>query len=202
MTYRYYPHSDHFDIDHQDYYNNFLDVFKYGSSREGKRKYVFSKKDNYREVTQNIVDHNYIKLISTLKKIDFIRILKSNNARIEFIDQFSDNFTWNSMIQNADFDIDNFFDVQIRFECKDFTRLGELVRYIPQSVTKHFNLNKNYIVLPYDGLDDEEDIYTINIKIHSGMIKSKLQFRKYLNQYLLEINQCLEVYLQEKSRLR
>ena len=123
----------------------------------------------------------------------FIHILKCTNAKIEFIDQFSEHFAWNSIISNADYDIDNFFVAQIRFECTDFDKLKKILNVMPQSVEKYFELSKNYIVLPNEGFEEEENsIYTIKFSVHPASIGSKIQFRKMMNQYLREIYKALE----------
>ncbi|HAK42167.1 MAG TPA: hypothetical protein DCM59_04935 [Clostridium sp.] len=44
MSYRYSPSSDSFDKDSNSYYTGFLEIFKSGMSREGKRKYIYSNR--------------------------------------------------------------------------------------------------------------------------------------------------------------
>jgi hypothetical protein len=86
---------------------------------------------------------------------------------------------------------------------KIFKKLRLLVEMFPQSVNKQFTLDHNYIFLPDEGFDkDEVNIYTLRITIHAYLIKSKLQFRKYLNQYLLEIKESIEVFLKENEQYK
>lgn len=196
MTYRYNYASDNFDQDHQTYYNKYLDTFKYGGSRDGKRTYVYDCGDNSSSITESEVSNDFNNLCNTIESIDFITILKRTNAKIEFIDQFTENFTWNSIITSAAFDIDNFFDCQIRFECNDFNKLKCLVNFIPQSVSKHFHLDKNYIIVPDDGFEEDEDaIFTLHFTVHPAQITSKIQFRKFLNQYLREVKDGIDNYI-------
>lgn len=82
---------------------------------------------------------------------------------------------------------------QIRFECTDFDKLKKILNVMPQSVEKYFELSKNYIVLPNEGFEEEENsIYTIKFSVHPASIGSKIQFRKMMNQYLREIYKALE----------
>jgi len=63
------------------------------------------------------------------RKIPFIRLLNANNAQVENIAFFSDNFAWDTTIKNAHYQIDNFFNSQMRFECEHntFEKLTELL---------------------------------------------------------------------------
>jgi hypothetical protein len=93
MSYKYIASSDNFDKDHQSYYSYFISNFKCGYSREGQRKYVLAKKEDFFGYTDNLINENFDKLILALKKVNFIKLLKCTNSRIEFIDQFSENFS-------------------------------------------------------------------------------------------------------------
>lgn len=193
MSYKYNPLSDSFDRDSNSYYTDFLEIFKNGMSREGKRKYVYSNRSKRRFLTEDFANDNFNALVKALEQTKFITILKATNAKVEFIDQFTENFAWNSLISNADYDIDNFFNVQIRFVCKNFNALLELLSLIPQSVNSHFELVKNYVYLPDEGLDsDDESIYTLHFSIHPVMVTSKYQFRNTMNQYLREVKNKIE----------
>ena len=93
----------------------------------------------------------------------------------------------------------NFFDVNIRFECKNYEKLKSLVLYIPQSVDYHFNLSRNLIVLPNTGLDEKENnIYTITFEVHGYNIKSKLAYRKQINYYLKQVSKSIEQYIKHE----
>lgn len=72
-------------------------------------------------------------------------------------------------------------------------KLKKILNVMPQSVEKYFELSKNYIVLPNEGFEEEENsIYTIKFSVHPASIGSKIQFRKMMNQYLREIYKALE----------
>lgn len=195
MSYRYQPYSDSFDKDSNSYYSSFLQIFKSGLSRKGERKYVYSNKVQTRFLTEDFVDGDFNSLLEALKQIRFITILKSTNAKVEFIDQFTENFVWSNLISTANYNIDNFFNVQIRFVCSNFDLLVELLSVIPQSVNSHFELVRNYVFLPDEGLDSgDELIYTLHLSVHPVMVTSKYQFRKSLNKYLREVRKKVDEF--------
>lgn len=129
-----------------------------------------------------------------LKKIQYISVLRSINAKIEIIDQFTNNFSQNALVANENYDVNNFFSVQIRFVCEDFNSLTELLSIVPQSASGYFQLSKNYIFLPEEGLDDDENIYTLKISMNPACFTTKQQYRKSLNIYLLEIKKAIDSF--------
>lgn len=198
MTYKYNPYSDSFDTDSNGYYNSFIEVFKNGLSREGHRKYAYSNKKSPLYLTEEFVNNDFNDLVKTLSEFEFIRILKSENSKIEFIDQFTDDFAWDPIINSTKFDIDNFFNANVRFVCSDFDLLVEMLSFIPQSCVSFFNLVKNYIFLPDEGLERDDDIYTLYFTIHPCLATSKYQFRKALNKYLHEVKEKIDQFKAEK----
>lgn len=196
MTYKYNPSSDSFDADSNGYYDCFLELFKNGLSREGQRRYAYADRKSPEYITEDFVNREYDALIRTMENVGFIKILKTVNARIEFIDQFTENFAWNKLISAARYDLNNVFDVQIRFVCDDFQKLTELLESIPQSGIKYYTLDRNFVFYPEEGLDQEDDdIYTLHITLHPGLAVSKYQYRKALNRYLYEITEALCAFL-------
>lgn len=193
VTYRYNSGSDHFDMDHKDYYFPYLEIFKEGGSREGYRNYFYANPINDIEITEENINRDFKAFCDIWKRFTFIRILRCTNAKIEFIDQFSEYFAWNNIFSNADYQADNFFNVEICFECENFDKLMDIINCIPQSVEKNFKLDKNYTISPHEGLEEDEDcIYTIKFSVHPALIGSKTQFRKLMNQYLREISETLK----------
>ena len=198
MTYRCNKESAHFDVDHKDYYNEYLDTFKCGGSRGESRRFIYANPIRTVDISGENVNREFDKLCEVFKQLPFIHILKVTNAKIEFIDQFSEHFSWNNLITEANFDVDNFFDAQIRLECNEFERLKSVIGVIPQSVEKHFELCKNYIVLPEEGLEEDKDsIFTLKFFIHPANIGSKTQFRVLMNQYLKEIRIAINDYIKK-----
>lgn len=197
MPYHYFYGSDHFDRDHIDYYKGFLEVFRLGGSRKGLRRYVYAHGHSSRELTEKNRNEAFEALTRAFRRLPFLRVLSAVNAKIEFIDQFSGNFTWGSQFSAADYHIDNFFDARIRFTCPDFALLTRLLESVPNDVSNYFQLSKIYVFMPEEGLDrEEDDIYTLHFSIHPAGVTSKYQFRRALNQYLEEVREAVEVFLE------
>ena len=198
QTYRYNRASDNFDIDHCSYYEPYLETFETGSSRHGDRKFVYMNK-NFSKATFNSVNSAFDALVDSFNKINFISVYRAINSKVEFIDQFTENFSQNALIANANYDVDNFFSVNIRFECTDFDSLSELLSVVPQSVLGYFELSRNYIFLPDEGLCQDEDVYTLKITLNPATFSTKSQYRKSLNIYLMEVKAAIDKYLKSSQ---
>lgn len=194
QTYRYNSLSDNFDIDHCSYYDSNIKTFEFGWKRQDKKRFSYINNNSRYRTTVESVDGAYNSLISSIEKIEYISVLRSINSKIEFVDQFTNNFSQNALVANANYDVDNFFSVQIRFVCEDFDLLSALLSIIPQSALGYFQLSKNYIFLPEEGLDDSENIYTLKISLNPASFTTKQQYRKSLNIYLLEIKKAIDSY--------
>ena len=192
--------SDSFDFNDQSYYSQFINDFRYGIERRKKNKFSLVKRDDPFEFTEDNRSKSYEQFVESIKKIRYINILNASNSSIEDIGFFSDNFDWDDVIKGLDFKVNNFFEVTIRFECNEFESLCELLNSFPQSVTEVFQLDKNYIFMPDEGYESEEDkIYTLRISIHPALMTSKSHFRLQINQYLDKLTACVEKYTQSLS---
>jgi hypothetical protein len=145
-------------------------------------------KDDSRKFTEELKNDAFDALSEAFGKLPFVRILKATNASVENLAYFSDNFSWRDTIDGLNYQIQNFFDVEVRFECDEFDKLCELLSTFPTSVMQHFELEQHHIFLPDEGYDkDENALYTLKIMVHPAIGVSKLQFRQYLNQYMADI---------------
>lgn len=201
--YEYNGGSDNFDLDHQSYYAYYIPNFKSGMEREKKGTFYYVFKDDTREFTEQIRKSAFNDLTDAFGKLPFIRILKASNANVENLARFSDNFSWEDTIKGSDFQIDNFFNTEIRFECNEFdelSELSELLSTFPTSVMQHFELEQHHIFLPDEGYDKDEDaLYTLKIMVHPAIAISKLGFRKHLNQYMIEIKNSIVAFKEKNT---
>lgn len=189
MTYFYNPYSDSFDIDAVHYYKPYLDLFKNGGSREGDRVYSYYNSERKSIFTEQFANESFDKLVNHFKLLNFLSVLNSKNSKIETIDLFSENFSWTS------FDEDNFFNVSIRFFCNDFEKLTTLLSYFPQNACEFFELQQNYPYYSEEGIDLDDNIYTLRFTVNSVTITSKQQFRQLINIYLNEVSDGISQYL-------
>lgn len=194
----YWPLSDNFEIDHYSYYSDCREYFQYGGERPTTGKFKIAKKDNVREITEDNKDRSFELFVEALKKLPFVKILKSVNSQIEEIGYFSDNFDWSQEIDDIHYNLTNFFEATVRFECENFDCLCKILSTFPQRVERQFNIEKNYIFLLDEGLDETEtNIYTLRITIHPAGILSKLHFRHHLNNYIDELTNKINIYLKD-----
>lgn len=190
--YEYNPYSDHFDLDHRSYYAYYISNFKLGMNREKPDFFNIVFRDDTREFTEETRISAFNDLVDAFGTIPFIHSLNATNANVEKISCFSDNFSWEDTIKGSDFQIDNFFNVNIRFECTDFDELCKLLSTFPTSVAQHFELEQHHIFLPDVGYDKvENSLYSLKIMVHPCVAISKLGFRKHLNQYMVEIKNSI-----------
>ena len=199
-NYEYNPNSDNFDIDHRSYYAYYISNFRFGMSRDDVESdpFYFVFEDDPKELSEHIKNKAFDDLIAEFKKIPVLNVFNSFNAAVEHIGYFSDNFSWDTVIEQADYNIDNFFHAQIIFECQDFEKLVELLSSFPISVEKHFELVQKYVFRPDTGYDKEEKpVYILKIMVHPACAVSKLTFRKLLNEYMIEIKEKVKLYLQQ-----
>lgn len=194
---KYWGYSDHFDIDHHDYYDAYLKMFEGGYDRADFSRSNVTVLNNTDEedslYTEKYVNGEFDKLLEVLRKLDFIRILNARNARIELIDQFSEYFEWQELIEKSDYAADNFFEACFRLECLDFEKFQAFISILPVDVENYINLRKNYIVTPDTGMELEEDnIYTLGFVLLQVGIKGKKQYRRLLNRYMHKIRETIE----------
>ena len=178
-------YSDSFDLDDKAYYSRFLEEFHYGIDRHYDDRFRNVFKDDTYEITEENKSISYERFIKMLDSLEYVSILNESNSEIENIGLFSDNFDWSNFVDALNYNVNNFFEASVRFQCTDFDKLIKLVEKIPQSVDKYFFLDRNLIVIPDDGYEKEENsIFTFRICIHPAYATSKQKFRYMLNDYL------------------
>ncbi|MCD8050692.1 MAG: restriction endonuclease [Clostridiales bacterium] len=194
-VYEYNGSSDNFDLDHQSYYAYYISNFKSGMRRKKGGAFYKVFRDDTREFTEEIRMSAFNDLTNAFSTMSSIRVLKASNAKVENLAYFSDNFSWDDTINGSELQTDNFFSAEIRFECSDFDELCRLLSTFPTSVVQHFELEQHHIFLPDVGYaKDKDSLYTLKIMVHPTGAISKLGFRKLLNQYMIEITNCIVAF--------
>ena len=72
-----------------------------------------------------------------------------------------------------------------------------LLSYFPQNVCEHFELKENYPYYPEEGFRSDKRIFTLEFTVHSSAITSKIQFRHLINNYLMEVSEGINKYLND-----
>lgn len=181
--------SDHFDINHHDFYDKYLGLFKHGvtKSQNSKTSCIKVREDR---ITEDVVWGSFERLCGILNKMDFIKILNSFNSNIENINQFTDVVGWGEEITDQG-DFDALFFPYIIMEISDIQKFEKLLEIIPKSVEHHIELSKKYVICPGDkvNLSIEDNIYIMRIKILEFICVNSVDFRLELNKYLDEMSE-------------
>lgn len=188
----YLQFSDHYDPDHYDYYTPYMHSYLHGSVREGNW-------DDHAEAYQSDsilkkeLEENKIlwfnRLVEKFKELDFLRLIRSTNARLEDLDKFHLQRNWADLISTLDIDTDRFFSAWFLFEVKDVSRFHKLISCIPQHILYSFRLTRAYIYVPDDNdrskLDSDEDeyLFELTMSIHPAELSNKFTSREKLNEY-------------------
>lgn len=133
QIYSYNACSDHFDIDHYDYYKGFMHQYQYGYERVEQNFVKEIERINYSvgADTGSFVNNNFSILVKTLNNVEFIKVLRSINAKVEDLHKFHDKFDWSEVIKELDNELESFFTAKIIFDCCDFEQLKNLLNEVP-----------------------------------------------------------------------
>lgn len=132
---------------------------------------------------------SFEKLSEKFKELDFCRLMRSSNARLEDLDKFHLQRNWSELMSSLDIETDRFFSAWFIFDVSNVDRFHELVSYIPQYVLYNFRLTRAYIYLPESDnrsvldSDDDEYIFELTLSIHPAELSNKFIAREKLNEY-------------------
>ncbi|EEH8831350.1 hypothetical protein FVC22_11305 [Salmonella enterica] len=188
----YFQFSDHYDPDHYDYYSPYINNYLYGMKREGNwddHEEAYRSDQELIEKLEACRNVSFEKLAEKFKELDFCRLMRSSNARLEDLDKFHLQRNWSDLISSLDIETDRFFSAWFIFDVNNVNRFHELVSYIPQHVLYNFRLTRAYIYLPerdnrsvLDSNDDEY-IFELTLSIHPAELNNKFIAREKLNEY-------------------
>lgn len=199
----YLSSSDHYDPDHYDYYNKHMHKYLNGFEREQDWDAyfeAFSSKDaldKYFAVKRNEAFKEFSTKISN---IDFIRIVRDENASMEYLDRFHMQRSWSELIKSLEIDSDRFFSIWFLLEVSDEQEFHKMISYFPLEFNCHFRLAKPYIYIPSESGDrselssDKEVLYELTISLTPMVIANKFIAREMLNKYLNKLSGAIESY--------
>ncbi|MNG09029.1 hypothetical protein D3C84_924270 [compost metagenome] len=135
-----------------------------------------------------------------ISNIDFIRIVRDENASMEYLDKFHMQRSWSELIKSLEIDSDRFFSIWFLLEVSDEQELHKMISYFPQEFNCHFRLTKPYIYIPSESGDrselssDKEVLYELTISLTPMVIANKFIAREMLNKYLNKLSGAIESY--------
>ncbi len=188
----YLQHSDHYDPDHYDYYTPYMHSYLHGSLRESTwEDHSEAYKSDSKLAAELEINRTlwFDKLVKEFQAVDFLRLMRSTNARVEDLDKFHLQRNWAKLISSLDIDTDRFFSAWFLFDVADEVKFHELVSYIPQEILYSFRLTRAYIYVPEDDdrsrLDSSkrEHLFELTMSIHPAELSNKFTAREKLNEY-------------------
>jgi hypothetical protein len=188
----YLQFSDHYDPDHYDYYTPYINSYLHGMEREGNwddHEEAYRSDDALQEKSEINRTLSFNKLTESFKELDFVRLMRSSNARVEDLDKFHLQRNWAELLSSLDIETDRFFSAWFIFEVHDVDKFHELISYIPQHVMYSFRLTRAYIYIPEESnrsvldSDDDEFIFELTLSIHPAELANKFTAREKLNEY-------------------
>jgi len=192
----YSKHSDHYDPDHYDYYEN-LPLNSY-LRFEGDARYDTdaSEANKLRELA--LKREAYDRFVHLLAKLSFIKIIRASNAQFEDLDQFFIRKNWAELLE--DFGDDHFLSVFVILATTDHEKFHRLVSFFPQDIEFGFRLLRVEVYLPSEGGGsvrdtDDNPLYEIKFSTWTFDITDKAAGRAQLNDYLEKVIDGIKGYI-------
>ena len=204
----YSKYSDHYDPDHYDYYHD-IPLFSHGLARPRTQSAIEEARRSDEALLQAIEkerNSSYDTLVNTLKKLPFLRVVRSCNSEIEYLDRFCSLLNWASLIEDLHLETDRFFSAWFLLETGDDIKFHRMMSFMPQSVDQYFRLSRACIYVPSDAgsgctRDDDPDefLYELTLRVHPAEISDKTTGRTLLNRYLEEVVLAINKYIEQDA---
>lgn len=189
----YLQFSDHYDPDHYDYYTPYMHAYLHGSERESswdEHEEAYQSDDELQKQLEENRTLWFEKLVEKFEMLDFLKLLRASNARMEYIDKFHLQRNWADLISSLDIETDRFFSSWFLFDVTDVQRFHKMISYIPQHVLYSFRLTRAYIYLPSENdrselnTSEDEYLFELTMSIHPAELSNKFTAREKLNEYM------------------
>jgi hypothetical protein len=198
--------SDHYDIDHYDYYVPYVDTFVRGRLRPFQYPSSISGVDpNGRAALEESIlrsrDDSFSSLIETIKGVPGIKIVRAINCMVEYLDDFRSGESWIGLASEFGFDVDRFFSAKIILNVSDSAHLFQLVEKFPNGALKHYRLTKVYWLgaEPKNNKVEAND-FDLILSVNPAGVDNKYELRKDLNAYFDEIITIVSSYLRDLKK--
>jgi hypothetical protein len=200
----YFPHSDHYDPDHYDYYEPYLHQFLYGQARDLDFEEAEERRKGQEPVeTQSakVQSEDFETLLRALARLNCISIVRACNAQFEHLERFNLLRDWSDLFEELDIEADRFFSAWFLLRVVDDAAFKRLMTHIPQGVEHSFRLTRVHVYLPVPddrsepGTDD--DLFEITLSVHPHIITTKTIGRNEMNQYFRRITKAIASFESE-----
>jgi hypothetical protein len=204
----YFEFSDHYDKDHYDYYEPYLNNFRTGF----KRNFLHDKQVevvDWNEASEDqsaTPNSHFDNLLNKLKSIDFIKVLNAINCNIEHLDKFVRIRNWQELVKESRIVLDHFFSARFLLDIgNNEQEFLTLISFIPQQDESFFRLTKVYVYTPSniktgsDFHDDKQSLFELSIKVDLEVCCTKELVRQTINEYFKTCIEAIDEYTAQKN---
>lgn len=201
QEYSYFKYSDHYDINHYDFYIPYLENYNYGHERSNNNvrksvngdEEIIKLEEDISGDNEVFINNDFEQLIEAFNSLKFVSLIRGINSNIEYLDQFHSQFYWNDIIDNMQLNPDLFFSSRIIFDCDDIKELTVLISQFPNSVECRVDFSQRHLPPNYD-----ESVYELTFSLHPYNVKNKVVGRKLLNELFKECTEIINSYIVAK----
>lgn len=195
---KYHPYSDHFDIDHYDYYSRYLPNFLGGTPRERDsdiEEYWSTRQEleYFEKQHRDARDSAFNAMVDAFRRVPFLKLLRAANACPELVVRLERRFDWSDLTQEIDFEGDNVFTASLVITVWDVEQFFKLLEKLPNDVGRHFRVSRVYVFLPESGLDTSEDenLFDLRLMLHPMEAQDQRSTRAAFNKYFTDITSII-----------
>lgn len=205
ITRSYLMYSDHYDKDHYDYYEPFLQNYQNGSKREldfEKRNIAWSEEIALEKANAEFRDKTFDKLKECFVNLDILHLAHGTNCQIEKIHKFYNYRDWTEIVEKVELKRDLFFTVLFVIIVKEENRKDffKLVEHFPQDAFPTYRLTNAIITTPNDktggsNIDFEDnEVFELELSMPPELSHNSYNVRKNLNTYMDKFIKAIEKY--------
>ncbi len=193
--------SDHYDMDHYDYYRPYVDAFVRGRLRPFKYPSSVSGIDpsgraELEEKLQRDRDGSFASLVKAMEKVPGVEIVRAINCMVEYLDDFRSGESWIGLASEFGFDVDRFFSAKIILSVSDPAHLFHLVQKFPNGAFTHYRFTRVYWMgIPTESGEGETNDFDLILSVNPAGVDNKYELRESLNAYFDEITAIIASYL-------
>ncbi|CAG9273081.1 restriction endonuclease [Burkholderia cepacia] len=185
------PSSDHYDVDHYDYYEDDAHAFSWGIDRRPSDiEFTLSATEQDAIAAKALQEDSFNAMLEAFSHLSFLNIIRAENCSVEAIRDFGTKWDWKELI-DAGASTDRFFSVWIFFRVTDPAKFNEFMTTLPQDFEPTFRLTQPVIYLPAaDGegselsSDNDEHAYELTLRVGPLGAPDMFTTRDRLNAYM------------------
>ena len=201
----YAPHHEHYDKDHYDYYENNISHFQQGNHRPAARSAArgrFAVALSLEKATIEARESGYTRLLSALRKVPFLNVIRSVNSGVEYLDKFTKLRDWREIVGGSN----EFFDLNHLFSAWFLLDVGEheaqmlaLLATFDIGIDKEFHFVRRYLFTPGEAggaayEESEKSLFELSLRVHPADVRTAAGTRKKLNELFESFAQAIEIY--------